>query len=271
MNSFRKKIKLWLFNHAPVWGGRIHYFGACVYAPRGNYVIDLLLRSWDGVYEREIFQRIIHAVRPSSCFFDVGANIGLMSLPVLHEYPDVRVVSFEPSPSSTPFLAKTIAGSPYRDRWQLVAKAVADQPGTADFCASNSGMGAFDGLRDTGRSEMERVKRSQVPVEITTLDLEWEALGKPDVSAVKIDVEGAELGVLRGAEKLIEARRPNFVVEWSRRNLPAYGTDFGELFRFASRHSYLLFTGNQGIPIRSEQELRFQMWEHEEFVLTPDA
>lgn len=271
MKKIQKIIKSLLFNHSQGETGKITYFGASIYAPRGNYVINMLLDGKDGVYERKTVRRIMNLYRPASFFFDVGTNIGLMSVPVLYEYPDARVVSFEPSPSSIPFLTKTIADSPYRDRWQLVAKAVADQPGTADFCASNGAMGAFDGMRDTDRSEVKHVERSVAPVEVTTLDLEWKALGEPDVSVVKIDVEGAELGVLRGAEKLIGARRPNFVVEWSRRNLPAYGTDFGELFRFAVRHSYLLFTAEEGIPVHSETELKFQMWEHEEFVMIPDA
>jgi FkbM family methyltransferase len=203
--------------------------------------------------------------------FDVGANIGLMALPVLYEHADVTVCSFEPSPSSTPFLERTVRESPYGARWRMFAKALGEKPGTAEFCMSDGVMGSFDGFCDTSRPEMSSVPRRTVEVPVSTLDSEWEELGRPDVSAIKIDVEGAEFGVLQGGASLIAACRPTLVMEWSRRNLPAYGVDLAELFRFAAAHSYLLFTADVGTPVRSEEELLFHMWSDEEFVLVPMA
>jgi hypothetical protein len=50
-------------------------------------------------------------------------------------------------------------------------------------------------------------------VPMTTLDAEWIAAGRPEVSALKIDVEGGELDVLRGASELLASQRPAVLLE----------------------------------------------------------
>jgi FkbM family methyltransferase len=49
--------------------------------------------------------------KPDTTVFDVGANIGLMAIPLLTHVPECRVISFEPSENSVPYLRKTIEGS----------------------------------------------------------------------------------------------------------------------------------------------------------------
>jgi FkbM family methyltransferase len=73
-------------------------------------------------------------------------------------------------------------------------------------------MSAFDGLRNTGRKK----GGSAVTVPISTLDAEWREVGKPNVSLIKIDVEGAELGVLRGGSECIGQCKPAILLEWTK-------------------------------------------------------
>ena len=50
-------------------------------------------------------------------------------------------------------------------------------------------------------------------VEATTLDDEWRASGSPEISVLKVDVEGGEPPVLRGATALLGAQRPALLLE----------------------------------------------------------
>ena len=87
-----------------------------------------------------------------------------------------------------------MAGSRFKDRWTVVPRALSDAPGRAEFCVASMALSMFDGLRDTHRVPVAR----SVTVEVSTLDAEWERLGRPPVSVVKCDVEGNELAILDG-------------------------------------------------------------------------
>src|SRR5262249_24494703 len=150
----------------------------------------------EGIFEAQILRLIWRLTRPGTTYLDIGANIGLMSVPVLATLPDVCVLSVEPSPTNFPCLHKTLRGSKFQQRWGVIGRAAADQCGPVEFFTSTSCGGALDGLKDTGRSAMRPTK---VMVERTTIDQVWREHRTPEVSCIKIDVEGAELSVLNGA------------------------------------------------------------------------
>src|SRR5262249_50592048 len=143
----------------------------------------------EGIFETKVLRKIRALTRPGTTYLDIGANIGLMSLPILSTIPDVQVISFEPSPVNLPYLQKTAHGSPFHNRWQILGKAASDSCGQVEFFTSAACGGALDGLKDTGRAPSPK----PVLVESTTIDHVWSAQGKPKVSCLKIDVEGAEL------------------------------------------------------------------------------
>lgn len=197
--------------------------------------------------------------------FDVGANLGLMALPVLHCVPESTVVSFEPSPNTAPWLRRTINESGLGKRWQLVEKAVGDDQGTADFSLSAPTEGLYDGLRHTGRTREAQIVR----VPVTTLDLEWKRLSHPAVSVVKIDVEGAELNVLRGAEELLAQARPFVLLEWCRLNFCVYNIAPDAILRFANEHEYSLYSLPEIIRVATPSEVEMQLLRTESFLLAP--
>ena len=203
--------------------------------------------------------------RPGSYMFDVGANLGLMALPVLHSVPASRVVSFEPSPNTLPWLRQTITRSGVGDRWQLVEKALASAPGTADFSVSAPTEGLYDGLKHTRRTAQVRKTR----VEVTSLDLEWERLGCPAVSIIKIDVEGGELDVLRGGSECLSRLHPYVLLEWCHLNLRAYDIPLDTLFHFASEHGYLLYALPEIVPVATTNALELQARRTESFLMAP--
>jgi FkbM family methyltransferase len=119
--------------------------------------------------------------------------------------------------------------SEHRDRWQLVAKAVGDEPeGEIEFFAGTAQDGVFDGLRNTGRGG----HKSGVKVPITTIDVIWEEAGSPSVSIIKIDIEGGETTAIAGARNLIAAQHPFILFEWNETNLAAWNIDVETLLDF---------------------------------------
>ena len=243
--------------------GMFPYFGYRVYFPKG-------CGAFRAVCEQHIFEapnvRVLQRLcRPDSYMFDVGANLGLMALPVLSAARQSRVVSFEPSPNTVPFLSRTIAESGLEDRWQLVEKAASCALGTARFSLSARTEGLYDGLRHTHRTPEAR----QAQVAVTTLDEEWTSRGCPPVSIIKIDVEGGELDVLRGAHGCLSRERPHVLLEWSDLNLPAYGIPRDALFPFAEEHCYTLYALPEMVPVTTARDLSLQAIRTESFLMAP--
>jgi len=256
-------LRKWSKYHLYGCVGAFPYFGFQVYFP--SRCTAFRRACAEGVFEAENVRALQLLCRPGSYMFDVGANLGLMALPVLRSVPDSRVISFEPSPNALPWLRKTVARSSIEDRWQLVEKAVSCAPGIIPFSVSAVTEGLYDGLLHTRRTDEAR----KVKVEVTTLDLQWERLGRPDLSVIKIDVEGGELDVLRGGQTCLSHARPFVLTEWCPLNLKAYGIPNESLFRFVREHGYLLYALPQMIPVTSCADLNLQMMRTESFLLTP--
>jgi FkbM family methyltransferase len=199
--------------------------------------------------------------------FDVGGNLGLMAIPVLNSVPECTVVSFEPSPNSLPFLRRTIAGAGFGDRWRLVERALGATPHRADFSLSRPEDGLYDGLKSTGRA----AEAGRAQVDVTTLDAEWNDLGRPPVSTIKIDVEGGELDVIRGATECLKATRPTILIEWNATNLAPYRVEPASLLEVARNIDYDLYALPSIIPVRNESELNLHMISTESLLLVPNS
>jgi FkbM family methyltransferase len=260
----RQRLKKFVYEYCPGFAGAFPYFGTQVYFPRGSHLFhEVCLQR---VFEEENLKIIGELLRPGSVYFDVGANIGLMAVPILLKRPDCKVISFEPSPSVLPHLRRTAEKSNYGDRWTILAKAAGDHAGEENFVLSGEQNSAYDGLKHTARVPTAGVSK----VEITTIDLEWERVGKPSVSVLKIDVEGAEMSVLEGATKCIKACRPSVLMEWNACNLRAYDCDPAKLYGFATDAGYRLLSLPSLTPIGGTAELLLHMLKTENFLLVLD-
>jgi FkbM family methyltransferase len=136
------------------------------------------------------------AVAPGATVFDVGANLGAYTL-LFAQWtgPSGKVVAFEPAPASVAGLRTLVALNDLRDRVEIVEAAVCAAVGTARF-ASDGSSGA-NALVDAAHQG-----RGVISVPTTSLDAFCDAQAlRPDV--IKIDVEGEELEVLRGARRTL--------------------------------------------------------------------
>lgn len=154
-----------------------------------------VLRVLNGTYEPEQTRLAVELVRPGATVLDVGAHIGYYTLLFSRlAGPHGRVVAFEPSPRNLPVLRWHVARNGCANV-RVEAAAVAAETGTARFTA------------DTGSGTGRLAESGTVEVRTIRLDDFVDASGPmPDV--LKIDVEGAELAVLRGAARVLREARP---------------------------------------------------------------
>ena len=257
----RQLAKYWLYNSVPGFRGRFPYFGTPVHFPKNALLFRAVCDQ--GIFEADIVHRMVSLARPNTTVLDVGANLGLMSVPVLQGCSTCRVVSFEPSPSSRPYLQRTHSDSPYRDRWTVIGAAVSERAGELDFTVGSAHDALYEGFRSGDRIANGTV----IKVPVVSLDESWRKLGEPDVSLIKIDVEGAEAGVLAGASALLERCRPAVLVEWFAPYLLRFDTPPQDLLRTAERFHYRIFTVPAGVPVDDGRALTAQMIACQNFLL----
>ncbi len=265
MRAARRRLRWWAHHHLPGLQGWFRYYGTRVWFPPGSALVRRAMEQ--GVYEHANLLLLLRELRPGTTCVDVGASLGLLSVPLLRERPESRVLSLEASPNALPWLRRTREGSAFRERWVIVGKAAGAAPGRLPFFAAAAAEGAYDGLRDTGRGGPGR----RLEVEATTVDAEWESLGRPAVSCLKIDVEGGELAVLRGAVGCLARERPFVLLEWNARNLAAHACPPESLLDFAGEAGFSVLSLPAAVPVPDRATLLAQMVFTESFALVPAA
>ena len=142
----------------------------------------------------------INTIAPDvSVFVDVGANVGNWTALMLGAAPAARGVLFEPGSEALVRLTSRYASD---DRITIVSAAAADRPGTADFFEEDGAGESSSFIAGNNGREMSRTN-----VDLVTLDDELERLGVDHVDLLKIDAEGFDLHVLRGARRMLAAGR----------------------------------------------------------------
>ena len=150
---------------------------------------------WLGSFEWDKQEHLRTAVEPGKVAFDVGANVGFYTLLLARVLgPEGHVVAFEPVPRNLSFLHRHLALNGVRNV-SVIEAAVADREGVATF---DEGPDPSMGHLGAGR------------LRVRTLRLD-DALARGEIPVpayMKIDVEGAEADVLRGAEGILREARP---------------------------------------------------------------
>jgi FkbM family methyltransferase len=230
--------------------GKYPFFGHWVYFPKNSFIMKILRETGD--FEAQTRHLLWQFALDGTYFFDVGANIGILSVPILSLTKDVKVVSFEPSPAVIPSLKKTWEQSPFQSRWTIIEKAVGNFEGMTHFSQhQKAGDDPFDGVQPTHR----KGETTTIEVSMTTLDAVWHEKKDPSVSVIKIDVEGFEMSVLAGAKACISACRPVIITEWNRVNLSAYQLSPTVLWDWAIANKYKIFMMPHLYPVQNPQAL----------------
>lgn len=235
LNSFKKNIKRRLVK--PFWNfrGSFQYFGEKVYFPKNSIIFNRAIE--EGIYEQENLKIIKAFIKPNSTVFDVGANIGLMAIPLLAADKSIKVVSVEASPNTLPYLQKTFSKHSNKKNWTIIDKAVSDKSGTISFNLASKANGAYESILNTKRTDFT----NSVQIDCTTIDLIWNDLKKPLISFIKIDIEGADLLALKGASYCIKECKPVILMEWNQVNIKPFNLNNTDLLFFAQESNYSIY------------------------------
>lgn len=191
-------------------------------------------RGW--LYEPETTRFIWNWLRPGDTFVDAGANAGYFSAMVASLVgPAGQVHAFEPNPQVTRLLERSVALNRYEDRVRVNPMALTDRAGSVQLWCRPDTRATDDA------STIARADRIPMRVESTTLDAYCQAAGIDRIRLVKVDVEGAELELLRGAARVLAAIRPDaFVVEFAPVLLADPDRTWATLIGAFSAHDYTL-------------------------------
>jgi FkbM family methyltransferase len=156
-------------------------------------------------YEAELIF-LERALSPGKTFVDVGANLGIYALAASKIVgPSGRVIAFEPS-QQTFFLLNGNVAMNNSTNVQIYPAAISDKAGEALLYH-----GADPGQNSLGRDPALEPEGEQVMTE--SLDNALSAASVERVDLIKMDVEGAEELVVRGANKVITSHRPTIILE----------------------------------------------------------
>lgn len=217
------------------------YFGSGIRV-EGNPAVDsnslepLLLRFT----EPELGPILRAALGPGQTFIDVGANVGTYSLMAASLVgPTGRVLAFEPVPATRARLERNVALNDV-PRLEIIAKALGAEPGTTVLHVASGASGLS--------SRYTQSDGNRVEVETATLDNELAGAAAP--ALIKIDVEGMELEVMRGARELLRGDSPPLIVfEAHPDHMNAAGTDYAAIRAFLSENGgYRIYAlGRRGL------------------------
>lgn len=150
------------------------------------------------------------ALGPGMTFWDAGANVGFLALLAARLVgPSGRVVCFEPLPGCADLIEHNARVNGF-GHVEVRREALGGQEGEAAFlvaAASSEGMLATSQARSAALDVV-----GEITVPVRTLDGLFDRPGpRPDV--IKLDVEGAEVDLLRGGRRALQAHRPLLLIE----------------------------------------------------------
>jgi FkbM family methyltransferase len=179
---------------------------------------------------------------------DVGAHDGRLTVP-LAELPHSRVVAFEPLPSAFARLQQAVAsawGGVIPSHVALRREALADRNGVTTISAPR--------INGVLQEEWAAIFKDYVALRVADPRIEaiesWSVplvrlddIGLSEIGAIKVDVEGAELEVLRGARETLRNCRPCLSIEIEERHRPGSTRAVPEFLRELGFEGWFEFFG----------------------------
>lgn len=187
--------------------------------------------EWNSVRDegKAIDRLLKDVIKENSNCIDIGCHLGAMLNAMQRLAPKGVHVAFEPTP--------------YKARWlrqrypaiEIRPEALSDQPGTVEFyCQSNQS--GFSGLRS---HKVAGSTTTIVPVKCVRLD---DVISEYQIDFIKIDVEGAELLALSGADRTLQRYKPDILFECTLSGLELYGKSPDDAYDlFVTRYGYDIY------------------------------
>jgi FkbM family methyltransferase len=182
-----------------------------------------------GNFDREIGQVILEYLNPGDGFIDVGANIGCYSILALNNVgKDGAVFAFEVDPRSLRCLFRSKIRFGY-ENLSIHAIAAGAKVELVNIQA-NEEMGNTYVLQQPGGHFFPMLP----------LDVFMPVFSERRVRVLKVDVEGAELDVLRGATQILTKNKPVIIIEVIESHMARFGHNKDALILFLKKLGYAI-------------------------------
>lgn len=188
--------------------------------------------------------------KDSNCM-DIGAHKGEILKMMLKYSPKGKHFAFEPIPYLYEYLSNK-----YGDVASIYPFALSDEGGEGKTTEFNlvKNAPAYSGIKQR-RYDIKHPRIEKITVEERTLD---QVMGDTRIDFIKIDVEGGEFGVLKGAEHLLKTNMPTVLFECGKGASDFYGTRPEDIFNYITNTIGLrIFTLeafiNSGMPFTLER------------------
>jgi FkbM family methyltransferase len=190
-----------------------------------------------GEWDPDTWRAIAEHLPSGGTFIDVGAHMGHCSLTAATLVgPEGRVVAIEANPEMVQHLSRNIHASGVTIDVQPIA--CSDSETLVDlFVASHANSGSSSISQHN--ASLGAASQRNYRIQARPLDAVLNELNISRVDVLKIDVEGAELQVLRGAKETLTRHRPVVMVELDDQLLGAMGTSSAEVRALLASYGYI--------------------------------
>lgn len=194
-----------------------------------------------GIYEPHVMSTLHSIIQPDSVCMDIGANIGVITLVMGYLASSGKVFSFEPSPENFMYLEQNLL-------FNASHSVEAFQLGVYDV---NQELEFYDIEAGGGWSFVSNGTEKGTPnqkVNCIRID-DWAKLRKLDrLDLIKLDVEGAEIHALQGAQQTIERFKPELIIEFNPATIMVhFGENPFDLYKLLnSWYPYIYYIGMNG-------------------------
>ena len=228
----------WLWRWLRPWYNRaVQQVGRCGIERIINRTDPLLVlpqfRGLTEVYEPEVWAHIMTHLRPSDTIADVGAFIGLYTVSLAKRVGTLgKIIAYEPDPDNCAVLKAHLALNKVTARVEVVEAVVSDRVGNVSFQIGEASQSRVAATATGNTRTMSSV----------TLD---QMFAHRPLDMLKIDVEGHEEAVLRGAASVLQSheRAPRVIyVEVHPYAWATVGTSSTSLLRFLRGYGYEVAT-----------------------------
>lgn len=190
-----------------------------------------------GAYEPAVSSMFLRHVEPNRDVIDVGANVGFFTVGAARRLEEGRVLAIEPTAGAFGRLATNVKDNGVAERVVMEKVLIADAPGegSVNVVDGKEEYASVGRLVHPSVVKADRVNQEEVP--IVTLDF-LVAKHRLAPSLIKIDVEGGEFKVLRGATETMRRFRPYIMAECSDAMLALQGSSSVELRALIANFGY---------------------------------
>jgi len=207
---------------------------------------------WYGYYEKELGDLLKKTVKPGDVFLDLGANIGYFSLLVANNSPSVRVISFEPVASLFQNMNDNISLNNIKNI-STVNAAVGEISGEEELFVSapdNLGMSSFH--------QPENYSGNKERVKVVSIDDWFKTSRLPKIDLIKLDIEGSELGALKGMKGVLQKEKPILIVEVNPETLSMFNLKPSDIYDYLKQlnfEGFLILEGGR-LKYLSQAEIK---------------